>query len=94
MEDADVLGWIRQRMQRLAAELAVEGLVESIDDPKHRRSKLVRLTSEGIARYRQLNIRLLKIASTMGADLNDADTRKSIEIVRRLSGEMRAQVAK
>src|SRR5262249_50568468 len=34
----------RQRMQRLADELAAEGLVEFIDNPRHRRSKLVRLT--------------------------------------------------
>lgn len=84
----------RQRMQRLADELAAEGIVEFIDNPKHRRSKLVRLTREGIARYRQMNIRLLKIASTMGAKLSETDIRKSIEIVRRLSDEMRAQVAK
>ena len=36
----------RQRMQRLADELAAEGLVEFIDNPKHRRSKLVQLTRE------------------------------------------------
>ena len=36
----------RQRMQRLADELAAEGLVEFIDNPKHRRSKLVRLTPQ------------------------------------------------
>src|SRR5712675_2839349 len=56
----------RQRMQRLADELAAEGLVIFIDNPRHRRSKLVRLTREGTARYRQLNRRLLKIASTIG----------------------------
>src|SRR6266511_1883556 len=32
----------RQRMQRLADELGAEGLVEFIDNPKHRRSKLIR----------------------------------------------------
>ncbi len=37
----------RQRMQRLADELAAEGLVEFVDNPKHRRSKLVQLTAEG-----------------------------------------------
>ena len=79
----------RQRMQRLADELVAEGLVEFIDNPRHRRSKLVRLTREGIARYRQLNTRLLKIASAMGADLSEADIRKSVEIVRRLSDEIR-----
>src|SRR5262245_12942692 len=34
----------RQRMQRLADELAAEELVKFVDNPKHRRSKLVRLT--------------------------------------------------
>src|SRR5262245_53527310 len=37
----------RQRMQRLADELAAEGLVEFINNPKHRRSKLVQLTPKG-----------------------------------------------
>jgi DNA-binding MarR family transcriptional regulator len=77
----------RQRMQRLADELAAEGLVEFIDNPKHRRSRLVRLTPKGNARYRALNARLLDIASTMGTGLSKADIRKTAEIVRRLSDE-------
>ena len=44
----------RQRMQRLADELAAEGLVEFVDNPKHRRSKLVQLTRKGEARYGEL----------------------------------------
>ena len=77
----------RQRMQRLADELAAEGLVEFIDNPRHRRSKLVRLTTKGRTRYRLLSARLLKISSTMGAGLSDGEIRKSVEIVRRLSEE-------
>jgi DNA-binding MarR family transcriptional regulator len=87
----------RQRMQRLADELAAEGLVEFINNPRHRRSKLVRLTRKGNARYRELSARFLAIASTMGADLSEADIRKTTEIVRRLSdeaeGTLRAAVA-
>src|ERR687887_550554 len=56
----------RQRMQRLADELAAEGLAEFIDNPRHRRSKLVRLTGKGDARYRQWNARFLAMASAMG----------------------------
>jgi len=82
----------RQRMQRLADELAGERLVEFIDNPKHRRSKLVRLTRKGIARYRRLDARLLEIVSTMGADLGEADIRKSIDILRRLSNDMKDAV--
>ena len=81
----------RQRMQRLADELAAEGLVEFIDNPKHRRSKLARLTPKGDARYRELNIRFLAIASTMGVALSEADLRRTTEIVRQLSDDAKAR---
>ncbi len=80
----------RQRMQRLSDELAAEGLVEFIDNPKHRRSKLVRLTPKGDARYRKLNARFLSIASTLGVALSEADIRKTTEIVRQLSDDVKA----
>jgi DNA-binding MarR family transcriptional regulator len=81
----------RQRMQRLADELAAEGLVEFIDNPKHRRSKLVRLTAKGGARYREMNARLLAIASTMGGALGEADIRKTTDIVRQVSDDAKAR---
>jgi DNA-binding MarR family transcriptional regulator len=81
----------RQRMQRLADELAAEGLVEFIDNPKHRRSKLVRLTRKGDARYRELNARFLAIASTIGVGLSEGDIRRTTEIVRQLSGDVKAR---
>src|SRR5262245_59249799 len=81
----------RQRMQRLADELAAEGLVEFIDNPRHRRSELVRLTRNGDSRYRELSARLLAITSTMGAHLIEADIRKTTEIVRRLSDETKGR---
>jgi DNA-binding MarR family transcriptional regulator len=81
----------RQRMQRLADELAAERLVEFIDNPKHRRSKLVRLTRKGDARYRELNARFLAIASTLGVGLIEGDIRRTTEIVRQLSGDVKAR---
>lgn len=77
----------RQRMQRLADELAAEGLVEFIDNPRHRRSKLVRLTRKGETRYREMGARFLAIASTMGAELGEAEIRKTTEILQQLSNE-------
>jgi len=79
----------RQRMQRLADELAAEGLVEFVDNPKHQRSNLVQLTRKGDARYRDMNARFLMIASTMGLTLKEADIRETTEIVRRLSDELK-----
>jgi DNA-binding MarR family transcriptional regulator len=81
----------RQRMQRLADELAAEGLVEFVDNPKHRRSKLVQLTRKGDTRYSALNARLLTIASTLGIDLSEGDVRRTTQIVQRLSDEMKGR---
>jgi DNA-binding MarR family transcriptional regulator len=84
----------RQRMQRLADELAADGLVKFTENPSHRRSKLVQLTPKGNGRYRELNARFLSIASTMGATLSEAEIRKTIEIVRRLSDDVKARTAR
>jgi DNA-binding MarR family transcriptional regulator len=82
----------RQRMQRLADELAAEGLVRFIENPKHQRSKLVQLTRKGDACYRELNARFLGIASTVGVAVTEADIHKTTEIVRRLSDDMKLRL--
>jgi uncharacterized protein (DUF2336 family) len=51
----------------------------------------VQLTPKGDARYRELNAQLLAIASTMGVALSEADIRKTTEIVRRLSDDVKAR---
>jgi len=84
----------RQRMQRLADELAADGLVEFIDNPKHRRSKLVQLTRKGAARYRELNARFLVISSELTVALSEGDIRKTTEIVRQLSDDVKARSAR
>ena len=81
----------RQRMQRLADELAAQGLVNFTDNPKHQRSKLVQLTAKGDARYRELSSRFLAIASTMGAALSEPEIRTTTEIVRQLSEEVKGR---
>ncbi|TKD45611.1 MAG: hypothetical protein E5W98_13015 [Mesorhizobium sp.] len=60
-------------------------------DPKHRRSKLVQLTRTGAARYGELNAQLLAIASTMGVALDEADIRKTAEVVRQLSDDVKVR---
>jgi DNA-binding MarR family transcriptional regulator len=81
----------RQRMQRLADELAAEGLVRFVENPNHRRSKLVELTRKGDARYREMNARFLAIAATMGGAVSEGDVRKTTATVRQLSDEVKAR---
>jgi len=79
----------RQRMQRLADELAAEGLVKFIDNPKHRRSKLVQLTRKGEARYLEMNSHLLAIASSMGTTLDEAEIVRTTGIIRQLIDDVK-----
>lgn len=81
----------RQRMQRLANELAAEGLVEFVGNPRHRRSKLVRLTAKGDARYREFDARLRSIASALVVDLSEQEVRRTIAIVRHLGEDVKAR---
>lgn len=74
----------RQRMQRLADELAAEGLVAFVDNPKHRRSKLVGLTPAGEERYRAMAGKLLAIATASGKDLDLEQVTQSVAVLRRL----------
>jgi DNA-binding MarR family transcriptional regulator len=82
----------RQRMQRLADELAAEGLVEFVANPKHRRSQLVQLTRKGEQHYREMNAQFLAIAARVGVALSEADIRKTAEILRQLSEDVRARL--
>jgi DNA-binding MarR family transcriptional regulator len=81
----------RQRMQRLADELAAAGLVAFVGNPRHQRSKLLRLTRKGEAHHRALSARLLAIAATLGGGLNETDIRKAVAIVRQLSEETKVR---
>ena len=74
----------RQRMQRLADELAAEGLVAFLDNPKHRRSKLVRLTPAGERRYREMAAKLLAIAVASGGSLDAHEVKRSTMALRLL----------
>src|SRR6266404_4762681 len=82
----------RQRMQRLADELAAEGLVEFVANPKHRRSQLVQLTRKGEQHYREMNAQFLAIAARLGEALGEVDIRKTAEILRQLSDDVRARL--
>ncbi len=83
----------RQRMQRLADELAADGLVEFVDNPKHRRSKLVQLTRKGAARYREMSTLFLAMASTLGSELNETEIRKTTAVVRQVSDDVTARLS-
>lgn len=74
----------RQRIQKLTDEAAAAGLVALVDNPAHKRSKLVCLTAKGEAVYRQLSERILDRADVMAHDMDEAEMRAATRVLARL----------
>src|SRR5262245_49612422 len=65
----------RQRMQQLADELGEEGLIEFVDNPAHKKSKLMRLTRKGETRYRGMLKELHELGAEISKGYGEADLR-------------------
>jgi DNA-binding MarR family transcriptional regulator len=74
----------RQRIQRLADEAAASGLVEFIDNPRHRRSKLVQLTAKGEAEYARMSAVILARCARLAKNLDAAEVKRAAATLSRL----------
>lgn len=61
------MGLTRQNVQRIADWLVESGIAEFVDNPNHRRAKLVALTKQGAALRQQLGRRQARWANATGA---------------------------
>ena len=69
---ARTLTLARQSVQRVADVLAEQGIVEFVDNPRHRRAKLVSMTPEGRAALAAIQSRQRGWADAIGAELGEA----------------------
>jgi DNA-binding MarR family transcriptional regulator len=68
--------WLaRQSVQRVADLLVDDGLAVYEDNPSHRRAKLVRITSAGLATLRTIRLAQKTWADQLGEDVGEADLR-------------------
>lgn len=77
------MGEARQLVQRAANSLRDGGLIETVDNPDHKRAPLLRPTEEGARIKRVLDAR----ADTLAADLLPAD---DLDAVRQATQQLRA----
>jgi DNA-binding MarR family transcriptional regulator len=84
------MGLARQSVQRTVDLLAAEGLLESTDNPAHRRSKLVRLTPLGLEILALISGRQVawtnELADAMG--IGEKELRAALDVLRRLRVEL------
>ena len=80
----------RQHIQKLADEMAGDGLVAFVDNPAHKRSKLLRMTAKGQARYRQISDELLGLCSDFATGQDIADLETSLNTINDLKDRLPA----
>ncbi len=84
----------RQRIQKLADEMAALGLVEFVDNPAHRRSRLLRLTPTGEEAYHALSRQLEEWAEELAADIAIGELEEATAVLKRVRAKLEAEVGK
>ena len=81
----------RQRIQRLTNEMAAAGLVEFIDNPAHRRSKLVRITPEGETAYEEIKGRITTVCDELARDMDEGELRTTARVLAQIRETLAGQ---
>ena len=93
-ETARTLGLARQSVQRTADLLEADGLVRYVDNPRHRRARLIRLTREGRAVLGRIQAAQRPLADELGAGVGEARLRRlSADLDRVVAGVELRQTA-
>ncbi len=74
----------RQHIQRLANEAEAEGLIEFVDNPAHRRSKLMRITPKGETTYGELMGRMAALSEELASGMDAGAIAEATEVLRQL----------
>jgi DNA-binding MarR family transcriptional regulator len=82
------MGLTRQAVQVTVNRLASEGLVETGENPDHRRSPLIRLTTQGRQKYEALDRRQTRWINELAAGLKLADIAAAARVLHDLSDRL------
>lgn len=74
----------RQHIQKLADEAAAQGLVAFVDNPDHKRSKLVTLTPKGARAFAKIDDKVRRRAAALAAGFAVDELETTAAILRRL----------
>lgn len=74
----------RQRIQHLADDAARAGLIEYLDNPAHKRSKLLALTPAGETAFAEMDARLVEMSEHLTEGIGKKDLRTTVKVLRQL----------
>lgn len=91
---AESMGLARQSVQRIADDLADEGIVAYAENPNHRRAKLVTLTRNGQSLYAAATRRQTPWAAALTTGVSAKDLKTTLHTLRRLRDHLTSQGAR
>jgi DNA-binding MarR family transcriptional regulator len=86
------LGHPRQLIQRAANSLRDAGLIETVDNPDHKRAPLLKPTDKGIALKRQADKTAEKIAEQLMPALDENGVRETTVALRAIRKQLEARL--
>jgi len=78
----------RQYIQKLANELIDQGFVEMVENPRHRRSRLMRLTARGEGEFARLSDEFRQILGGMATTFRPTDLETARQTIRTLRTQL------
>ncbi|MGW1204278.1 MarR family winged helix-turn-helix transcriptional regulator [Streptomyces cyaneofuscatus] len=85
---ARTMGITRQSVQRIADLLVGRGLAEYVENPAHRRAKLLRPTAAGREAVSRITPSHAEFAARLAAELGAEGFAEAVEVLERLTGAM------
>ncbi len=82
----------RQSVQKLANEMLNDGVIEFLNNPANKRSKLLRLTPNGEAVFAEMSDRIATLAETLAEQQDAAQLQNAANVVKRLHEQLRTML--
>lgn len=82
----------RQHIQKLVNALAADGFVELVDNPAHKRSRLVRITRKGRAHYEGVSRRISRMTQDLASGMAVSDLRQAARVVAEISARLAERI--
>ncbi len=82
----------RQSVQKLANEMLNDGVIEFLNNPAHKRSKLLRLTPKGEAVFQEMSDRIAILAETLAEQQDTAQLQNAANVVKQLHAQLRTML--
>jgi DNA-binding MarR family transcriptional regulator len=79
----------RQHIQKLANTMISDGVIEFVENPAHKRSKLLQLTSKGESVFQEIGDRIAQEAEVFAQDMQSEEVEVSIRVIRHLCEKLR-----